>query len=349
MQAATETGLRPPTLLALAAAADLPTTEAMDEGRVAQAYSDPVVRATAARRLAGADPTPAGSRHDIAFAPDRLPMTIDVAGLRHTYPGSTVEAVRGVDLRIEPGESIAIVGRNGSGKTTLVKHLNGLLRPSSGEVRIGGRGTADRPIHELAATIGFVFQDPADQLFDRSVEREVGFGPRNLGLATSAIRDRVDTALAAVRLEQARATNPYDLGGSDRKLVALASVLAMDPAVLVLDEPTTGQDAPGIELIGAIVAAWSSAGRSVIAITHDMEFAAEHFGRIVVMREGEVGADGTPASIFSAANLDLLASTGLALPVTARVSAAIGMARSYPTLRGFAAAISEPSPSTLGT
>jgi energy-coupling factor transporter ATP-binding protein EcfA2 len=347
MQAANETGLRPPTLLALAAAADLPTIAALDEDRVAKAYSDPVVRAMAARRLAAADPKSAGTRHHIAFAADRPPVTIDVVGLRHAYPGSGVEALRGVDLRIEPGESIAVVGRNGSGKTTLVKHLNGLLRPSSGEVRIDGQGTAGRPIHELAATIGFVFQDPADQLFDRSVEREVGFGPRNLGLGASAIRDRVEAALAAVGLEHARATNPYDLGGSDRKLVALASVLAMDPAVLVLDEPTTGQDAPGIELIGAIVAAWSNAGRSVIAITHDMEFAAEHFGRVVVMREGEVGADGAPASIFSAANMDLLASTGLALPVTARVSAASGLARSYPTLRGFAAALSEPSHGTL--
>ena len=128
-----------------------------------------------------------------------------------------------------------------------------------------------------------------------------------------------------VGLSEERATNPYDLGLSIRKLVALASVLAMEPGVLVLDEPTTGQDGPGVERVGAIVDAWSAAGRSVVAITHDMEFAARHFRRIVVMRFGEVVADGPPGEVFAPPNLALLASTGLRPPPAARIAALMGL------------------------
>jgi energy-coupling factor transport system ATP-binding protein len=337
--AAVAARLRPPTLLALAAAADLAMDASLDEDRVAAAYEDPAVRARAHARLVEATPNPIPhAASEIGFARGRAPVTVEVVGLRHVYPGG-VEAVRGVDLRVEPGESIAIVGQNGSGKTTLLKHLNGLLRPSSGDIRMDGRTTTDRPINELAAKIGFVFQDPAHQLFERSVEREVGFGPRNEGLPAETVRSRVRAALEVVGLEAMGAVNPYDLLGSDRKLVALASVLAMDPALLVLDEPTTGQDAPGVELIGAIVAAWCAAGRSVIAITHDMEFAAEHFARIVVMSAGQVSADAPPASIFTGTNRSLLASTGLTLPVTARISASLGWTRPTPTLEEFARAL----------
>ncbi|HEY8167460.1 MAG TPA: ABC transporter ATP-binding protein, partial [Candidatus Limnocylindrales bacterium] len=130
--------------------------------------------------------------------------------------------------------------------------------------------------------------------------------------------------LAAVGLEGDRATNPYDLDVSGRKLVALASILAMDPSVLVLDEPTTGQDWPGVARVGAIVDAMAGAGRTVVAITHDMEFAAAHFERIVVMRAGSVIADGPPATVFAPANHALLESTGLLPPVTARLAARLG-------------------------
>ncbi|HXG40673.1 MAG TPA: ABC transporter ATP-binding protein, partial [Candidatus Limnocylindrales bacterium] len=226
---------------------------------------------------------------------------------------------------IPAGQRVAIVGQNGSGKTTLVKHLNGLLRPAAGTVRIGSDSIAGEPVHRLARTVGFVFQDPDDQLFNRTVEREVRFGPTNLELPAAEVDRLVDAALEATGLSAVRRANPYDLNVSDRKLVALASVLAMDPAVLVLDEPTTGQDGPGIERVGAIVDALGAAGRTVVAITHDMEFAARHFRRIVVMRTGEVVADGPPETIFAPSNAALLASTGLTPPPAARLAALIGL------------------------
>ena len=195
-------------------------------------------------------------------------------------------ALGGVDLAIAPGETVAIVGQNGSGKTTLARHLVGILQPTEGLVRVAGSDVAGRSISAMARTVGFVFQDPDTQLFSRSVEREVAFGPRNLGLAPATVARLVEAALSATGLADRRAVNPYDLGASDRRLVALGSVLAMDPAVLVLDEPTTGQDAAGTARVGAIVDGFATAGRTVVAITHDMELAARHFRRIVVLREG---------------------------------------------------------------
>ena len=248
---------------------------------------------------------------------------LEIAGLRAAY--GPIEALRGIDLEIAPGESVAIVGQNGSGKTTLVKHLDGLLRPTAGEVRIGDLATAGQRVDVLAGQVGFVFQDPDDQLFSRTVERELRFGPANLGLSEASVRRLLDQALEAIGLSAVRASNPYDLDVSGRKLVALGSILAMDPAVLVLDEPTTGQDGPGVARVGAVVDAYVAAGRTVIAISHDMEFAAAHFRRVVVMREGEIVADGPPSDVFAPAGHALLDSTGLLAPVTARIAARLGM------------------------
>jgi energy-coupling factor transport system ATP-binding protein len=330
-------GLTPPTLVRLARDASLDLGRAFDEAAVAaglQAWAAadgaPGERAadgSDAAVVADSSPgTPAAEDPDVAWMPgrDRAPVRISVEELVHRYPGG-VEAVRGVSLAIEPGEAVAVLGQNGSGKTTLVKHLDGLLRPDAGRVLLDGAPTDDRSVAELARTVGFVFQNPDDQLFERSVEREVAFGPRNLGIATGDIAALVTQSLAAVGLASERTTNPYDLDLSRRKLVALAGILAMDPAVLVLDEPTTGQDADGVERIGAIIEAFRDAGRSVVTVTHDMEFAARHFTRIVVMRAGEVVADGAPAEVFAPANGALLASTGLTLPPAARIAARLGL------------------------
>jgi len=157
------------------------------------------------------------------------------------------------------------------------------------------------------------------------VEQEIAFGPRNLALDAALAKKLVARSLELVGLTDERLTNPYDLGFSLRKLVALASVLAMEPPVLVLDEPTTGQDSPGIERISSIVEGWANAGRTVIAITHDMEFAARFFGRIVVMRQGEVILDGPPDVVFRPDNEALLASTGLTAPPAARIAARLGL------------------------
>jgi energy-coupling factor transport system ATP-binding protein len=311
-------GLEPPTLVALAEAAGLDPGAAFDEARIAEALA-----AAPPRWTDGPSATDDAAPTSSAVS-NREPVGIAVEGLVHRYPGG-VEAVRGVSLRIEPGETVAIVGQNGSGKTTLVKHLNGLLRPDAGRVLVDGRDIAGQPVHLLAASVGFVFQSPDDQLFERSVEREISFGPRKLGIEAGLAKRLIDGAIAAAGLDDARATNPYDLDLSRRKLVALASVLAIDPAVLVLDEPTTGQDGPGVRRVGAIVDAFAASGRTVVAITHDMEFAARHFARIVVMRGGEVALDGPPELAFSPGRGDLLASTGLAAPPAARIAARLGL------------------------
>ncbi len=329
-------GLTPPTLVRLAEMAGVDPVDAFDEAAIAVGLG-----ATAVRSLAEMT---ADSRSGSASAagwsarPGRPQVGIVVDALTHRY-ATGVEALRGVSLRIDPGEAVAIVGQNGSGKTTLVKHLNGLLRPTDGRVLLDGEDTLAVPVHSLAATVGFVFQNPDDQLFDRSVGREVAFGPRNLSRSPDEIALAVTDGLAAVGLEAQRTTNPYDLDLSLRKLVALASVLAMDPAALVLDEPTTGQDGPGVRRVGAIVDGWVAAGRTAIAITHDMEFAAEHFQRIVVMRAGLVVADGSPALVFAPSNVELLASAGLEPPPAARIGGRLGLG-STPTVKTLLAALS---------
>jgi len=313
-----------PTLVRLAHAAGLRPSLAFDEASIAAALETPARVATPTPPKAAAGQTLPPPSSGWTPSHERAPVRVEFENLIHRYP-SGIEAVRGVSLIIEPGEAVAILGQNGSGKTTLVKHLDGLLRPASGHVLLDGRPTDERSIAELAAVVGFVFQNPDEQLFERSVEREVSFGPRNLKVPPADIAARVTDSLEAVGLTGQRMTNPYDLDLTQRKLVALAGILAMDPAVLVLDEPTTGQDPDGVLRVGAVVEAMRASGRSVIAITHDMEFAAVRFGRIVVMRDGMVVADGPPEAVFAPANHDLLASTGLTPPPAARIAARMGL------------------------
>lgn len=248
-----------------------------------------------------------------------------VEGLVHVYADAGVRALDGVDLRIGPGESVALVGQNGSGKSTLVRHLDGLLRPTEGRVLLDGEDVVGRTVADLARHVGLCFQDPDRQVFSGSVRAEVAFGPRNLGLSGAALDATVDAALAAVGLEAEGRSNPYDLGYSRRKLLAIASVLAMGTPVVVLDEPTTGQDARGVARVAEIVRGLTAEGRTVIAISHDMAFVAEHFGRVVVMRAGKVVLDGTPAEVFREASWATLERTFLEPPYSARVGARLGL------------------------
>ena len=160
-------------------------------------------------------------------------------GVVHVYGGET-RALDGVDLTIRRGERVAIVGQNGSGKSTLVRHFNGLLRPTEGRVLVDGRDTVGQRVAHLAATVGLAFQDPDRQIFDGKVRNEVAFGPQNLGRRGPELQAAIDEALVATGLDKDARTNPYDLGFSRRKLLALASILAMGTPVVVLDEPTTG-------------------------------------------------------------------------------------------------------------
>ena len=263
---------------------------------------------------------------------------IAVEGLVHVYADGQVRALDGVDLRIGPGELVAIVGQNGSGKTTLVRHLNGLLRPTAGSVLLDGADTSAMTVAQLAARVGLVFQDPDRQIFAGSVSGEVEFGARNVGLQGQARHDAVARALTATGLQGEEGTNPYDLGGARRKLLALASVLAMETPVLVLDEPTTGQDVPGVERVRAIIESVAAAGRTVIAISHDMQFVAETFERVVVMRAGKVILDGSPAEVFAPGSREALASTFLEPPYAAIVGDRLGLG-STPTEASLVAAL----------
>jgi len=247
-------------------------------------------------------------------------------------------ALDGIDLRVETGERLAIVGQNGSGKSTLVRHLNGLLRPTVGSVAINGRPIGRRHVAELAREVGLAFQNPDRQIFAGTVRAEVAFGPRNLGRRGDELDAVVKRALAIVGLTGDEGTNPYDLGFSRRKLLALASILAMETPIVILDEPTTGQDARGMNRVQSIVAELSAAGRTVIAVSHDMRFVAESFERVVVMREGRIVLDGTPSEAFAEAAWPTLASTYLEPPLAALVGARLGLGAT-PTEAALVAAV----------
>jgi energy-coupling factor transport system ATP-binding protein len=245
-------------------------------------------------------------------------------GLVHVYSGGT-RALDGVDLAIGRAERVAVVGQNGSGKTTLVRHFNGLLRPTAGGVFVDGADAAGQRVAMLAAVVGLAFQDPDRQIFAGKVRSEVAFGPRNLGRTGADLERAVDEALVATGLDSDADTNPYDLGYSRRKLLALASILAMGTPVVVLDEPTTGQDARGVERIRLIVDRLAGDGRTVVAISHDMRFVAESFERVIVMREGRIVLDGSPADVFAEAAWPTLESTFLEPPLAARIGARLGL------------------------
>lgn len=233
---------------------------------------------------------------------------VAVEDLRFHYSGG-VEALRGVSLRLAPGEFVALVGTNGSGKSTLAKHLNGLLRPTAGRVLVAGRDTRTAETGELARTVGYVFQNPDHQIFLPSVEAEVAYGPRNLGIRGEALAARVAEALKRFGLTDLADRHPTLLGRGIRRRVALAAVYAMDPALLVLDEPTGGLDRGATVELMATLAELTAAGRTVLLITHDMRLVAEHAPRMVVLRAGRVLADGPTRAIMG--DRALLAEAGL--------------------------------------
>jgi energy-coupling factor transport system ATP-binding protein len=263
--------------------------------------------------------------------------SIEFETVSFVYPDGT-PALDEVDLRIEPGELVAIVGQNGSGKSTLVRHLNGLLRPTSGRVLLAGRDIRVDHVARLASRVGLAFQNPDRQLFAGQAEAEVAFGARNAGMRGAALDACVAAALDEVGLAAEAATNPYDLGYSRRKLLALASVLAMRTPILVLDEPTTGQDARGVGRVREVVARAAGEGRTVIAIGHDMRFVAETFRRVIVMREGRVVLDGPPDAVFGETSWPELRAARLEPPLPAVAGARLGLGAT-PTEAGFVAGL----------
>jgi len=262
-------------------------------------------------------------------------MKIEIKDLHYTYPGG-VEALRGISLNIDPGEQVAMVGQNGSGKTTLVKHLNGLLQPTSGSVLIGDWNTKKVAVAKLAARVGYVFQNPDEQLFSSNVGVEVAFGPRNLGYSAEKIDALVKDALTLTELSDKTGTNPYDLSPTWRKMVALASIISMDSDIVIFDEPTTGQDALSVARIAHVVAELKKRGKTVITITHDIDFCAENFERVVALSKGQILLDGPANEVFGQA--DVLAQTYVDPPQLTRLGKRLGLKETVRNQEEFLAA-----------
>ncbi len=249
-----------------------------------------------------------------------IPLALEQVSF--TYP-SGVAALRDISFSVQPGESVALIGQNGSGKTTLARHLNGLLKPTRGRVVVGDWNTQQHTVAQLAARVGYVFQHPEHQIFKRVVRDEVAFGPRNLGFPAERVDELVALALRATKLQDVVESHPHDLLPALRKRVTLASVLAMDTPIVVLDEPTTGQDADGVRVIGAIVADLQRAGRTIITISHDIDFCADHCSRIIVLGGGRVLLDGPPSLVFT--QTDVLTQTAVEPPQLVRLAERLGL------------------------
>ena len=248
-------------------------------------------------------------------------MKIEINDLRFTYP-TGLEAISGVSLTIETGEQVAIVGQNGAGKTTLVRHFNGLLQPNVGSVLIGEWDTKKYSVAKLASRVGYVFQNPDEQLFSKDVGTEIRFGPRNLGYSKEKIDELVNRALALTELSDKIETNPYDLSPTWRKMVALASVIAMDTPIVIFDEPTTGQDAVNVARIAYVIAELRREGKTVITITHDIDFCAENFERVIALVNGRVLLDGPAHDVLG--QEEILAQTYVDPPQLTRLGKKLG-------------------------
>ncbi len=269
-------------------------------------------------------------------------MDIELEGVSFAYPsGPTV--LDGLDLVFPGGRSVALVGANGSGKTTLARHLNGLLRPTRGRVLLDGADIATRRVADLAASVAVGFQDPDRQVFSRNVRAEVEFGPRRLRFSAERRERVVAEALEATGLDDAAHVHPHDLGESRRMLLALASLLAMETAVLVLDEPTVGLDPAGRARVAGVMARLLAAARSVIVISHDMRLVAETCERVVVFEHGRIALDGSPADVFAEASWPLLHRAGLEPPEAALLGSRLGLG-STPTESALLAAARRPHP-----
>lgn len=234
-----------------------------------------------------------------------------------------VVALQGISFAVQPGETVAIIGENGAGKTTLAKHLNGLLQPDEGQVTVGGWDTRDHSAAQMAKRVAFAFQNPDDQLFKRSVYAEVAFGPQNLGFSEAEVETAVSAALAVTGLADLAEVHPHDLHIAQRRWVALAAALAMRTPVVVIDEPTIGQDARGVQKMAEIIAQLQGEGRTAIAISHHIDFCARNFGRILVMAGGRVLADGPPQAVF--AEETLLQKAHVEAPQLIRLAAELGL------------------------
>lgn len=247
-------------------------------------------------------------------------MSIKISNLTHVYmPGSPFEkkALDDVSLEINDGQFVALIGHTGSGKSTLIQHMNGLLKPTSGEIIVDDKNITNKEIKlsDVRKKVGIVFQYPEYQLFEETIEKDIEFGPRNLGLSDEEISIRVKKAMKMVGLdfETYKDKSPFELSGGQKRRVAIAGVVAMEPKVLILDEPTAGLDPKGRdEILGQIKKLHDEYNMTIILVSHSMEDVARVADRILVMNKGKCVLDGKPYEVFK--EIDTLENIGLAAP-----------------------------------
>lgn len=225
---------------------------------------------------------------------------IQTENMSFTYPDGT-SALRNINMEILERERAAIIGSNGAGKSTLFSHFNGILRPTSGLIKINGKPASYKKddLLKIRQTVGMVFQNPDDQLFSPTVEEDVAFGPLNLGLSDDEVEERVEASLSAVGMLETRRKAPHHLSGGQKKRVAIAGILAMNPDIMVLDEPTTGLDPQGVDQVMDILYDLNRKNMSIIISSHDVEMVTEFASKIFVLHEGEIINQGTPGDIFN--------------------------------------------------
>ncbi len=251
-------------------------------------------------------------------------MAIEFKNVSFRYPNGYM-ANENLNLIIREGEQVAIVGQNGAGKTTAVKLMNGLHKPCEGEVLIDGTDTKTKTAAQIARTVGYVFQNPDDQIFNPDVRSEVAYMPTKMKLSETEIKERVKWAMELTDIKKYRKENPLDIPYPIRKFVTIASVLAAKPKYIILDEPTAGQDRHGIEILKNLLHVLKEDNVGVITITHDMEFVADNFQRIVAMAQKNIIADGTKEEIFW--NEAVLADSKICKPVIGELSELLGLSR----------------------
>lgn len=275
------------------------------------------------------------------MVPSTSTLAIEAVDLRFAYP-SGVEALQGVNLTIRAGEFVGVIGQNGSGKTTLVKHFNGLLRPTRGVLKVLGVDTRTQGVAKLAKLAGYVFQNPDHQIFCNTVREEIAFGPRNTGMPASEIESSVRHVMELLDLQGLEDRHPFRLSRGQRQRLAIASILAMRPRILILDEPTGGQDRQQVSRLVATLRQLNDEGHTIVLVTHDLELLAECTGRALVMFQGEILLDGTPREVFR--EVDTLRRTALAPPQITRWSLAVGLPRLFLTVAEAVEAYHEEGP-----
>jgi energy-coupling factor transport system ATP-binding protein len=247
---------------------------------------------------------------------------LSVDNVAFGYPGGP-PVLSGISFSAVPGEVVAIVGRNGAGKSTLLRLLNGLLQPDSGCVTIDGNRTSQTPIHVLARHIGTVFQAPEQQIFNAKVSDEIAFGPRQLGLAGTRLAERVAQTLDRIGLTHAASRHPLDLDQAALRFVALGSVLAMRPPILLLDEAQRGLDGRSLARLEEIVVEEATAGACVLLVCHDMDFVARRASRVLALADGRLAGDRPTLEFFT--DSDLTRKAGVEVPDVLRLAESLGL------------------------